>query len=711
VRTVTTAAALIALCLVSLLFLKEPFYGYIWVLPPSGLGAVIPSTALAALRVWTFWAIATLVIGGFLLRADPGLELFDAIFAGALGTVIFAYVAGNLLGPMGLFRALTVWLALIAGIVMLARKPPRPQLHTPSSGIKLALLACVLVAVGVMPMQLGSPVPPYMDVLNNPASAQRVITFHLYLPWNNDPYGHWSPGIQTPGLELFYALLAIGSGTPLAVLAETAATLPMIFVIILAAWRLGRVLMDDEAGGFAATLLFATTIFMRGIQMRGTALAFILVAGGLAFLLDRERRPLRFALGAMILGVAFSWHAIDAAMGSMVAIAGVGFDCLEDDWRIVAREFSCLFGALLLAVPEFAVAMVIRVPYPALPAFQLAGIGLIYLAARRLPPRIGGAPPSVEWVRRGIVLAVLAVVVLVPSGIAISVWHSFAALSMLCVVGLLIAGTVGYQRATGIWIAAIALALANAAQYGVALGIRAWPDPQAQFGLNDIVYKLQEYWAPYFLVFPAAVVFSFIFRRFSRTLAITALFIFVIFPWQGHTERDINYNEHALVDQWAVNWQTAKTGWWSNSPDHRWLQSPAEFALIDKLRGEIRAGRITPATHIVHVAPESIIWKDELLYSLYLGIDDDLYLRKPDHDLNKGPTARSRMHSVIMLPAALAADPPYIAVYHQAPAWLNLPPSGYSEIFHRGEISLYRRNRVRSPESYRADPPPNSSGG
>jgi hypothetical protein len=695
-RALTTAAwfaALIALCLVSLLFLKDPYYGYIWVLSPSGLGAILPTTAFAAVRVWTFWALATLAIGGFLLRADPDLGLFDALFGGAVGTGVLAYVAGNLLGPIGLFRAWTVWLALIAGIAMLARNPPLlPQPHAPSTGLKLALVACALMAVGVLPMQLGSPVPPYMDILNTAASAQRVVTFHVYLPWNNDPYGHWGPENQTPGLELFYALLAMGSRTPLAVLAETAATLPMMCLIIFATWRLGRTLAGSAAGGAAATLLFATTIFMRGIQMRGTALAFILVAGGLALLLDRDRRPLRSALGAIILGTAFSWHAIDAAMGFGVAAAGVGLDVVEDDWRTVALELVCLLGAVLLAVPEFAVAMVIRVPYPTLAVCQLAGIGLICLAARRLPPRPAVAPPSVEWVRRGIVLAVLSIVVLASSGIAISVWHSFFALSVLCVVGLLAAGTVEYLHAKGIWIAAIALALANAAQYGAAMGMQAWPYPQAKFGLNDIVYKLQEYWAPYFLVFPAAVVFGLIFHRVSRTLAVAAVLIFVIYPWQAHPEHDVNYNEHALVDQWAVNWQTAKSGWWSNSPDHRWLQSPAEFALIDKLRGEIRAGRITPATQIVHVAPESVIWKDELLYSLYTGIDDDIYVIKPDENLEVGPPAGGRMHPVTMLPAALAADPPYIAVYHRAPEWLTLPPAGYSEIFHRGEISLYRRN-------------------
>lgn len=392
-----------------------------------------------------------------------------------------------------------------------------------------------------------------------------------------------------------------------------------------------------------------------------------------------------------MLGTAFASHAIDAAFGLAIAAAAVASDLLEADFRNFLRESACLAGAILLAVPEFAVALVIRVPYPILPAFQAAGIAIIYLGARGLTPRSAKPLGAARWFRRSLILAILALLVFHPSGITRSVRESFPILAALCAAGLLIAATVEYPRASGTWVAAFALAIADLAQNAVGAGLHFFPAPQAQFGLNDIVYKLQEYWGPYFLVFPAAVTFGLIYHRWSKTAAVALLLALVIFPWSEHPELDLNYHEHALADQWAVDWQTAKDGWWLNSPDHRWLQNPAEFALIEKLRNEIRAGRITPATHVIHIAPDSVIWKDELLYSLYTGIDDDLYLLKPGGNLNDGPTAGSRMHPVTMLPEALAENPPYIVVYQQAPAWMKLPPPGYEEIFHQGGLRLFRR--------------------
>jgi hypothetical protein len=691
-RYAAWSAGLFVLILGALLFLREPFYGYVWHLRSVGFLAVLPTTCSAALRVWAFWGVAGAVIAELLLRADPEIGLFDAIFGGALGVWMFAYLLGNLIGPLPLFRTSVVWLVLLAALIEVWREPAHVEFHAPSTAIRLALLACALMAIGVLPMQLGSPVPPYMDTLNNPASAQRVVTFHRYLPLDNDPYGHWSPGVQTPGLELFYALLAVGSASPLAVLAETAATLPMMCLIIFAAWRLERTLIDESVAGMAALLLFATTIFMRGIQMRGTAVSFVLVAGGLGFFLDRERRPLRTGFGAIMLGTAFASHSIVAALGFTAAVVALTVQLFDRDFGNVFWEAMCLAGAILIAVPEFAVALVIRLPYPILPACQFTGIALICLAARRIT-----ASPAVSsithWLRRGLLIASFMLFAFCSGMSTSGIRDSFPMLGLLCMGGLLLAA-LDYRHSDGAWLAAVALMIPTVVEYAIGPALRIFPSQQMQFGLNDIVFKLQEYWLPYFLVFPAAVLFDWAYRHLSRTVAVAVLLGLVVFPWTDRSRLDINYYEHPLVDQWAVNWQTAKTGWWGDSPDHRWLQSPDEFALIDKIRDEIDAGRVTAATHVIHVAPESIAWKDELLYSLYTGIDDDIYVVKPEESLGKGDTAQSRMHPAKLLPAAMRERPPYLVVYRQAtPQGMTLPPPGYDEIFHRGDIRLFRLRR------------------
>src|ERR1019366_4105100 len=317
---VLIAVAVSMLAILSVAMIPEPFHDYVWNSTFKGFTELLPLTAGAAIRVWTFWAIGSAIIALTLQRIDPELELFDAIIGGAAGTWIFAYVAGNLLGPIGLFRSWTIWLIAIAAIVWLARNPPKLEIHPPSIGQQLALLACVLMVVSLLPLELGSPVPPYMDALNVPAAVQRILSFGRYLPFDNDPYGYWSPTNQTPGAVLLYAFLGLGAHIQLGGLAVTAAMVPMAGLIILATYRLGRAMMGDVAGGMAAVLLFAGTLMMRVKIMRGTPVAFALVAIGLAFFVDRGRRPIRTAIGALALGTAIAAHAIDGAF----AIAPAG---------------------------------------------------------------------------------------------------------------------------------------------------------------------------------------------------------------------------------------------------------------------------------------------------------------------------------------------------------------------------------------------------
>lgn len=285
-----------------------------------------------------------------LLRVEPRLGLCDAIIGGAAGTWIFAYLAGNLLGPIGLFRSWTIWLILVAAVVWIARNSPKLEIPSPSTGQKLALLACVIMAVSTVPVELGSPVPPYMDALNVPASVQRILTFGRYLPFDNDPYGYWSPTNQTPGTELLYAFLGLGAHISLGVLAVTAAMVPMAGLIILATYRLGRAMMGDVAGGMAAVLLFAGTLLMRVKIMRGTPVAFALVAIGLAFFVDRGRRPIRTAIGALALGTAIAAHAIDGAFAIATAGSILFIRLLDDDPLNALREAACLAGAVLARI-------------------------------------------------------------------------------------------------------------------------------------------------------------------------------------------------------------------------------------------------------------------------------------------------------------------------------------------------------------------------
>ena len=350
------ALAALLLAIVSLYMLRDfPFpsdFHAAW----TAIVNLAPQTGVTALKVWAFWAWSALLIATALRRFDREIDPLDAYLTGAAGTWVAAYFLGMLLGPFGLFRGPTLWLVNLAATAWLWRDLKRPRFHRPRFGMGLALIAIALAAVSLIPLQLGSPVAPYMDVLSWPASAQRVMTFGVYHPFDNDPYGIWGPNVQQPALELFYAYLALGSHTRLAVLAESALIFPMAALMILATYRLGAALFDEVTGGAAALLLYLTNIFRWIEGMRGTAVAFVLVALGLALFIDSRRNRTLLAWGALMLGVALPSHAIDGALGLGVAVAA----CLS--W-LLARDISrstagalSIVGALLLGVPEIAVA-------------------------------------------------------------------------------------------------------------------------------------------------------------------------------------------------------------------------------------------------------------------------------------------------------------------------------------------------------------------
>ena len=158
-----------------------------------GIRGVLPVTAWAAIKVWTFWAWSAAVIAGCALKIDPELELSDALLLGVGGLWVLGYVLGSMLGPIGLFNTPTIWGLLALGTAFLWRDPPKLRLSHWTGGQKLAALAAILLGVSMIPLQLGSPVPPFMDVLSYPSSVQRILTFHVYMPFDNDPYGCWGP--------------------------------------------------------------------------------------------------------------------------------------------------------------------------------------------------------------------------------------------------------------------------------------------------------------------------------------------------------------------------------------------------------------------------------------------------------------------------------------------------------------------------------------
>ena len=664
----------------------------------AGVETVFASTGLAALKLWTFWALTAAVVSGLLLQLDPELDLMDTVLAGAAGVWVFAYFVGQLLGPIHLFRPLVIWLLLAAGIFQLSRNPPRLPRLSLSFGQKLALLAIALLAVSMIPLQLGSPLAPYMDVLSYPASVQRILSFGVYLPFDNDPYGCWGTRAQTPGLELFYAMLAMGSHVTLGVLVQSGVMMPMAALLILATYRLGTTLANDTVGGVASLLLFLDTIFRKLTGMRGTAAAFVLVALGLAFLFDRRRNRTLIALGALILGTSVAAHAIDGGLAVMLAGAGVLLWLLDEDLHYFLWGISLVVGAAFFAVPGLMIGLGIALPYPLLPLSQIAGGIFIVYSARRLTDNPGSQKNErISLIASGLVLFLIVAIIYshatTPESTFEQMFGQFPFLSMLALAGLIVAVVADESFIPPFGIAIIVL--------GLLVGIGneflkyvATLSAGGTFlsGVGDIGFKVEEYWCPFFMVLAAALPIAMLAQAGPKAkyISVAALLALAIYPWYPRLHVDDNYNEHSLAVEWGLELRTAASGFWIATHDSRWTMGPSDYALVDFMQHEQASGRITTATHVLHVAHDAIVWRDFNRYAVFTGINDDPILYEILAS-DAGWFAGSRVRDISQLQAALDAHPPYILEQVDLPAGVKNPPDGYREVFNQDDLRLFRR--------------------
>ena len=359
--------------------LRDFPYHLSWVAAFQGMREVLSTTLWAAVRIWIFWAWSAAVIAGIILRFDPEIDLADAILSGFGGLWVLAYLLGILLGPLRLFNTATIWSLLAIGTIWLWYHPPRIPWRPLSTGEKLTLLAAALLAVSMLPLQLASPVAPFMDILATPSATQRIVTFGVYLPFDNDAYGVWIPTAETMGLDLFLAMLARGADLHFAAgaLAHSQAMLAIVVLLMFATWRLGKTLFNDTAGGVAALLLFWTCLLRRAQGVRGAVTVLALVGLGLAFLLDPSHRRTLMALGAMVLATAVGSYSLLGGFAMILASVGVLFWLLEGDVSGFITGVIYLAGASLITVPQLAVSSERPLPYLVLAGSVALGIAVI----------------------------------------------------------------------------------------------------------------------------------------------------------------------------------------------------------------------------------------------------------------------------------------------------------------------------------------------
>lgn len=675
--------------------LRDFPYHLSWIEAFRGMWEVLPTTLWAAVRIWTFWAWGAAVLAGLILRIDPEIDLADVILGGLSGMWVLGYFLGIILGPLHLFNTATLWSLLALGTIWLWYHPPRIPWRPLSTGEKLALLAVALLAVSMLPLQLASPVAPFMDVLAIPSAAQRVVTFGVYLPFDNDAYGVWIPTAEAMGLELFLAMLADGANLHFAAgaLAHSQAMLPIAGLLMFATWRLGKTLFNDAAGGIAALLLFWTCLLRRAQGVRGAVAVLVLMALGLAFFLDPSRRRTLMALGAMLLATAVGSYSLLGGFGMIVASVGVLFWLLEGDSRGFVAGVLYLAGASLITVPQLALSLQLHLPYLVLAGSVALGVAVIVVNGTRLPLIWPLRNPRTVRILNTLLIAAFVVLALrrQDDPLLYEISGNMPLLSALFVLGIVIAPIVSWRDndlvLTYVGFPALAVAFAFAGGY---VDMLAHTPLYSKTILWNVLPKLTDFWCPYFLLFPAGFAVALAYERWSRPLVFFVLLAILIYPVHM-IKNPVDYDsaEHSIAEHWAFNLHQAAESYWVGAANGRWLLDGNGIALAKLLMREVAAGRITPATHILHLSEDTSAWGLAQV-AIYTGIDDDPidFHYDPNNNFEFG----SRVRGPADLPAALARRPPYILEARPGPAWIGDPPAGYEEIFERGQFRLYRRD-------------------
>jgi hypothetical protein len=361
-------------------------------------------------------------------------------------------------------------------------------------------------------------------------------------------------------------------------------------------------------------------------------------------------------------------------------------------------KLACVAGAVIFAGPEFAIATRTVLPYPLLPLIQLIGVGMIVMASRALPQpdvteAVGG---DARW-RDAAMVAIFAAALIYtntmdPNTIFAQIFQQFPMLSAFAAIGLLYIGALRGRDARSIDGSPVVIALMIALiveaighKLGALGGSNAF-----QSDIADLHYKLDEYWTPFFLTFPAALPFAIVFNRGRRAMVLAALLAILTYPWNPRLNGNYDYEEHSIAENWGIDLNIAAHGYWFATPDPRWTMGAKEMELVSLLKQEKDAGRITMKTHILHLAQDVIVWHEFNRFSVYTGIaDDPMVYDIPESDV--GWLAGGRVRQMPALPAALAQRPPYILAQVAPPSTVKFPPDDYDLIFNRDNLRLYRR--------------------
>ncbi len=674
----------------------------------AAVGAQLPDTVGPALMIAAFAAI-NFAAGAVLIRAVAGAP-FDgwaqAILSGLAGAVVIDTALMAVLGAHGLFRWPVLLVAQLAVLttglwlrpIFAKGRVPAPRL--PALGpIGWILVGCVWIAPVLL--QLASPVVPSNDIGPNhiaPVEHLRVFGGLSSLDLVVSPiYGASRIFLGYEGLLGTLATLGNIEGAT----AVAAFIAPLAVLLAVGGCSLAGAIAGRYAAAFALVLVPLTVPFLRLTDARATVLAVPLVALTLWLLLSPKGSTAfrRGAVLALVISASIYVHPLIGLFNATTVVLAV----LIWPQRFDRLGLACVVAALVAATPQWAAMIGLSfAAATALLALPLATF-MIYAFARwpSSPPR------SHRLLLAGAALAGVAVLVIFELADTARLGQTIAETATLfgdytILIGAACVGFVAVVLIRGGPTFVSGVILLSAGLMAGILGslagdvITAIGGPAA--ALDYEVTKTASYFAPTLLAIIGAAGLGVVWSRsnWAAPLRVGIALVIVVLaaaPLRPGLAKNLSLGEHRLSETASISLRIARNGYWLSFPDVRWVVDDNQRQIIDFLRHEIAAGRLTETSNVLQV---TTTWRSDagpsyaMSLSEFAGVVETM---AADDAPRSSDSVGGRVLALDDLPNILGKRYPYVVAQTRglpASVLATLKEHGYASVFGNSVAQVLR---------------------
>ncbi|MEX2538207.1 MAG: hypothetical protein WD646_06110 [Actinomycetota bacterium] len=603
----------------------------------SQLGTTVPAVLIVLLV-----SVVNLFVGAIVLRIvrDAPYESWgDAAVHGLAGAIAFDLVLLAVLGSLGGLSTVVIAIALTASMVFGVRRA-RPFLARAErsstddvdgpfigggplvAGAWWALVAAVWMAPVIV--MLASPVAAVPDVLpNHIAPVEHIRVYESFPSLDVVPAPNYGPSRQILGYVALLGAITKLTDRP-AALTASAFVLPLVILVAISSVRFAVRIFGKRAGPWALLTIPLTFSFLRLPDSRGTVLAVPLLFFGLSPDLSLSPRR-RDAVTVVALGTLVYVHPALGALALLTYLAMAALIPGAENKLGIAGPIAAAVGS----VPQVLTMAGASLPSWTIIIAALAASGVITVASgRRVPIR-----SIARWL-----LVAVGVLALVRISQVLGEAGNFASF-LARNSPLLVAGFVAaiLLRGTRKQTLPLLVSLGVSAAAAVAVTLLPGGDALWQGVRDEVGGKALRYWSPLFLAIGAAgamsVLWTYAKAHPAAYVLVAAVVLVAVLPIRQDDAGPHDNKEHRLSEQLSIAMNKAEGGAFRNWPDPRHVIGPSQKDLVDALRREQQAGRLTEDDRVLHVASSYQSWVSTPI-SAFAGVIETSLSNDPDSSPN-----------------------------------------------------------------------------